>query len=99
MKFVGRSLWIALALWLPVVLFAQGTTGTISGTVRDQTGAVLPAANVQVTQQETRGARTLPTDSSGHYRVSSLDVGTYAVQASLSGFRTTVKSGVVVTVG
>ena len=89
----------AFALVLPLPLLAQGTTGTISGTVRDQTGAVLPNASIQVSNQETGRARTVTTDAGGRYRVASLELGTYTVQASLAGFRTSVKSGIVLTVG
>ncbi|OFV97274.1 MAG: hypothetical protein A3H28_01245 [Acidobacteria bacterium RIFCSPLOWO2_02_FULL_61_28] len=77
----------------------QGTTGAILGVVRDQTGAVLPGTSMQVTHQETGRARTVVTDSGGRYRVPALELGTYTVQATLAGFRSVVRSGVVLTVG
>jgi hypothetical protein len=81
------------------MVFSQGPAATISGTVKDQSGAVLPGASVQVTSQETGRSRAVVTDSGGKYRVPALELGTYKVQASLAGFRTTVKSDVLLTVG
>src|SRR6266478_3331179 len=81
------------------LLYSQGPAATISGTVKDQSGAVLPGASVQVSSQETGRSRTVVTDSGGKYRVPALELGTYKVQASLAGFRTTVKSEVMLTLG
>lgn len=99
MKTAWQGWFVGFIFLLPLPLLAQGTTGTISGTVRDQTGAVLPGASIQVTSQETGRVRTVATDSAGRYRVPSLELGTYSVQASLAGFRTAVKPGIVLTVG
>src|SRR5437660_668247 len=57
-------------------LFAQNT-GTILGTVKDQSGAVLPAAKVTVTNVDTGTSRTSVTGSGGEYRVPALMVGEY----------------------
>lgn len=86
-------------LWTASFASAQGPAATISGTVRDQTGAVLPGAAIQVTSQETGRVRNLVTDPAGRYRVPALESGAYTVQASLAGFRTAVKPGIVLTVG
>src|SRR5579885_2305043 len=99
MKSRWNCLGVIFLLFSTVSLFAQGTTGTISGTVKDQTGAVLPGASIQVKNQETGLARTVTTDSAGRYRVPSLELGTYSGEVSMTGFRTTVKSGIVLTVG
>ncbi len=63
MKSRWNCLGVIFLLFSTVSLFAQGTTGTISGTVKDQTGAVLPGASIQVKNQE---PRTLPGDTASH---------------------------------
>ena len=96
-----RTLLCGLGLILSAVgmALAQGPSATISGTVRDQTGAVLPGASIQATSQETGRARTSVTDAAGHYRLPALELGTYTVQAQLTGFQTSAKSGVLLTIG
>ncbi|MBI4442477.1 MAG: TonB-dependent receptor [Acidobacteria bacterium] len=78
---------------------AQVTTGTISGTVKDSTDAVLPGAKVVVLNEETGASRTAVTDATGHYLAPSINPGKYKVTASLEGFQTEVRSGIVLTIG
>ncbi|MBI4482472.1 MAG: TonB-dependent receptor [Acidobacteria bacterium] len=78
---------------------AQVTTATISGTVRDETGAVLPGVSVTVKNLDTGLARTLTTDEQGRYRAPQLTVGHYQVQAELPGFQVGTRSGITLTVG
>jgi hypothetical protein len=99
-----RLQWRAIVVWslvsvIAVTGYAQGTTGIISGVVRDATGAVLPGVNIQVINRETGVARTVITDDVGRYRVPGLEAGTYAVEGSLAGFRTIIKEGITLTVG
>jgi hypothetical protein len=76
--------------------YSQGTNlGSIVGTVTDPNGAVIPNANVQVTDQETGISRDLTTDSAGNYEVAALKPGNYGVKVSASGFKTTIKEVVV----
>src|SRR5712691_1481123 len=72
---------------------AQSSTGRISGTVVDSSGAVLPGATVTVTQDQTGLTRTATTDKAGAYLFVSLPVGTYSVSAEMQGFRKQLKSG------
>ena len=93
-----------LCTWVWVCLvggmgLAQVTTGTISGTVKDSTGAVLPGTKVVVLNQETGIARTVQADAAGHYSAPSLGLGNYQVTAGLEGFQTEVHKGIVLTVG
>src|ERR1700757_3692104 len=90
---------ISLLFLITLTAYSQGTTATISGVVRDQTGAVLPGVSIQVTNKDTGVARTTLTDEAGRYRLPALDSGTYTVQGSLQGFRTAIKEGVVLTLG
>jgi hypothetical protein len=73
-------------------------TAQISGTVKDQTGAVLPGAEVTMTQTDTGLKRTAVTDETGSYVLSSLPVGPYRLEASLPGFKTYAQTGIVLEV-
>ena len=66
-------------------LFAQATA-QISGTARDQSGAVLPGVEVTVTQTETGIIRNTVTNETGSYVLPNLALGPYRVEASLPGF-------------
>jgi outer membrane receptor protein involved in Fe transport len=78
---------------------AQISTGTISGTVKDDTGAVVPGANVVVLDVDTGISRSLQTDSNGFYSAPSLALGNYRVTASKEGMQTEVREGITLTVG
>lgn len=78
---------------------AQETTATISGSVKDESGALLPGVSVMVKSQETGRERSVVTDDAGRYSAPNLAIGSYEVQASLSGFQTAVRSGIKLTVG
>src|SRR2546426_6077082 len=78
-------------------LFAQATA-QISGTVKDQSGAVLPGAEVTATQTDTGIARSTVTNETGSYVLANLPIGPYKLEASLPGFRMFVQSGILLTV-
>src|SRR5215471_9716759 len=73
-------------------------TAQISGTVHDQSGAVLPGVEVTATQTETGIARSTVTNETGSYVLSNLPLGPYKLEAGLPGFRTFVQSGLVLQV-
>src|ERR1044071_4117405 len=75
------------------------TTGTISGTIKDTSGAVLPSASVVIVNQDTGISRTVQSDSGGHYAAPALGLGNYKVTASSQGFQTEAREGIVLTVG
>ena len=75
---------------------AQGTTGSIWGTVRDQQGAVVPGATVRAVNEETGMMRTAVADLAGRYAMPSLSPGNYRVSASRD-FRPW-RTGIVLTV-
>ena len=79
----------AAVLLIPSLSTAQiGQTGTLTGTVADQSGAVLPGVTVTATGESViGGARTTVTDENGIYRFPALPPGTYTVSAELSGFK------------
>ncbi|MSO19754.1 MAG: TonB-dependent receptor [Acidobacteria bacterium] len=78
---------------------AQVTTGTVSGTATDSSGAVLPGVKIEVMSETTGLTRTVVTNATGHYSAPQLTVGEYRVSATLEGFKTEVRSGVVLTIG
>src|SRR5262245_16543444 len=70
----------------PTALLAQIDTGSISGVVTDQSGAVLPGVTVTITSLTTAQARTAVTNAQGRYQVSALSPSRYSVKAELQGF-------------
>src|SRR6185295_4171905 len=61
-------------------------TASISGVVRDQNGAAIPGALIDVTLSKNSARRNAITDSQGRYRLIQLEPGTYTVQVNSSGF-------------
>src|SRR5712692_3510214 len=76
------------------VVFAQGFTGAITGTVKDVSGAALVGAAVTVKHIETGLTRAVEADASGNYSVSSLPVGEYELTAEKMGFQREVLRGI-----
>lgn len=70
------------------------STSQITGTVKDQTGAVLPGAEVTATQTDTGAKRSVITDETGAYALTSLPIGPYRMEVMLPGFRTYVQTGI-----
>lgn len=66
---------------------AQAVSGTILGTVKDSSGAVVPGATVTVLNMRTGFSRTVVTDTHGEYNAPSVPTGTYSVTAEISGFK------------
>src|SRR6266487_1093098 len=74
------------------------STAQVSGTVRDQSGAVLPGVEVTATQTATGLVRTVVTNETGSYVLPSLPVGPYRLEAGLPGFRSFAQTGIVLQV-
>ena len=81
------------------LVLAQVTTATITGTIRDETGAVVPGVSVDIRNVDTGTSRAATSDAAGRYRAPQLSLGTYEVQTELQGFRTEIRSGITLTVG
>src|SRR5713101_8021516 len=88
-----------LLLALPLTAHAQATTGTISGTVTDESKAVLPGVTVVVRNTETGAARPLVTDERGTFRALNLTPGIYSVTADLQGFTTARRENLTLEIG
>src|SRR5881227_3922805 len=88
----GRSVSLApvlVYLFFAINGFAQvGINATLSGTVSDVSGALIPGVEVTATNSGTGVAATALTNESGTYRFPSLQPGPYEVKASLAGFQT-----------
>ena len=96
---VRHSLTLLLTLGLSSPAFAQRTTGTLVGTVKDNTGAILPGVTVALTGEKVVGTQTTTTNEQGFYRFASLPPGGYELGFSLSGFSTLRRQGVKLSVG
>src|SRR5262250_1093075 len=88
---------------VPLLMLSASTawgqaTAQISGSVRDQSGAVLPGVEVTATQTDTGIARSTVTNETGTYVLANLPLGPYKLEAALSGFRTFVQTGIVLEV-
>ncbi len=95
-----RQLFLLLSgLVLCTQLHAQVTTGTISGVVKDSSGAVIPGVAVNIKNMDTGIARMVSSDSGGRYHAPNLGIGNYEIQAQVSGFRTEIRTGIDLTVG
>src|SRR5882672_1397065 len=88
-------LWLFVCcLCVSLPLTAQKTTGTISGLVTDQAGAVVSGADVTATNTETGAARTAKSGASGDYAITDLPAGTYDLSVKQANFREYVSKGV-----
>jgi outer membrane receptor protein involved in Fe transport len=90
---------IAMTVLLAATVFAQTINGTISGTVTDTQGAIVPGATITVTNASNGLSRTSVTDNEGSFRISGLAVGTYNVKVEKTGFASKINNDVEVNVG
>ena len=84
---------------VPESAMAQtGATAQIGGTVRDESGGVLPGVTVTATQTDTGVSRETQTDADGAYLLTNMPIGPYRLEAGLAGFRSFVQTGIVLQV-
>jgi hypothetical protein len=81
-----------------VAAFAQGDRGTITGTVTDPTGAVVPNAAIQVTSTDTAAVYQVATTNTGNYTLANLPAGTYVLSVESAGFKKFERPGLLVQV-
>ncbi len=84
----------AFFLLTTVGLRGQAITGTLVGTIRDATGAVIAAAHITATNTQTNVAQSTVSGSAGDYTIPTLPPGRYKVSAQITGFSTAVTSDV-----
>ena len=95
-----RSGWSILTFLVSTVLMTTGAhaqvsaqvgPGTVTGVVRDSSGAPVPGATLRIVSEGTGVAVDTLSDERGSYRVTSLPPGRYRVEAALDGFETSVR--------
>jgi hypothetical protein len=88
-----RTLLLPGLFGLALSLSAQVDTGTIRGTVRDNTGAVVPGATVSIRDEGTSLSQTAKTNENGTYVFTPLKIGTYTVEVEQAGFKRERRNG------
>ncbi len=87
-------------LFLPATVWSQADTGSIVGTVRDTSGAVLPGVTVEAASPALiEKTRTVVSDETGRYRIGELRPGTYTVTFTFPGFSTLKREAIELTTG
>src|SRR5437899_298567 len=98
-----KSLVCGLACFLFATLMSHGqgvgTSGEITGTVTDASGAVMTNVTINVGDTQTGLKRTAVTNGKGQFRAAGLPPATYDVSAELQGFATAIRKGVTVAIG
>src|SRR3989441_8144582 len=95
---VGTAIVGLIALGSCLV-FAQGSTGAISGVVRDATGAVIPGVTITARHLDSGLTRNAVSSETGGYNLQLLPVGAYEITTELPGFKQAVRRGINLVVG
>src|ERR1700720_1519275 len=90
-----KPVLVLLLLCLSLRVLGQAPVGNITGTVYDESGAVIPAVVVTITNKETGLTRNATTGGEGVFSISSLPAGIYEVKAEVPGFRTVVREATI----
>jgi hypothetical protein len=88
---------LSVALFLCAPLIAQAPTGTVAGTVTDETGALIPNVAVTVQNRDTGASRAVRTGQDGTFSAPALLAGSYDVRAEAMGFKSIVRPAEVTT--
>lgn len=89
------TLWVLLAVIAAHPASAQTFSASISGTVTDATGAVVPGARIEAENMDTRDTRIQKTDGRGSYSITGLLPGPWEIRASAPGFETFLQTGLI----
>jgi outer membrane receptor protein involved in Fe transport len=92
-------LFVAISILGTSHASAQVVGATLSGTVKDPSGGIIPGAQVAITNVGTGVTRTVTSDNAGFYNATNLLPATYEVRVTATGFNTTVAKGVTLSVG
>src|SRR2546429_4434223 len=95
---LGSAIALLIALGI-CAIFAQTSTATISGVVRDTSGALVPGVTINVKHIDSGLTRTVITTETGNYAVPSLPVGPYEISTTMPGFKQEVRRGINLAVG
>ena len=95
----GRNFFgVFLVLLLGCATASAQATAELSGTIADQTGALIPGADVTATQTDTGLTRIVVSNETGSYVLPNLPIGPYTLEVTLPGFRTYRQDGIVLQV-
>ena len=90
----GVMLCTALLAFAPKLIWSQMSSGTIAGTVTDESGAVVPAATITIVNEGTNATITVTSNSDGTFVSAAMPIGVYAITVTQQGFRTYTEKGV-----
>ena len=96
-RFLNSRAYILLVLslaMLPTLGISQTPPASLTGTITDPSGAVVPGVSVTIVGQGTGWKRSVVTDAAGEYRVAGLPKGTYSLHVEKSGFQSQIRDGV-----
>src|SRR5579862_3169151 len=85
---------VALAALFAASAASQTQLATVSGTITDPSGAVVPGVSVTIVSQGTGLKRSALTDAAGEYRFAGLPIGNYSLRIEKPGFQSQVREGV-----
>jgi len=94
-KISGSMLCLLIVMLLPSLSLGQQLTGTLSGTVADSAGAVVPNAKVTMKNEASGDIRTTVSNASGYFSVTAIQPGSYSVTIEAAGFKKWERTGVV----
>ncbi|MDP9159924.1 MAG: TonB-dependent receptor [Acidobacteriota bacterium] len=97
-RYIDKAGWVVFLLILSSMAVAQIDTGSIVGTVKDQSGAAISGAIVTLTNLATGVSRDVNTNESGEYQFSAIIPATYSVQASATNFQAAVEKNIEINV-
>src|SRR5262245_44134661 len=94
-----QVLWVVLtAIFLTLPLPARAQEATVTGTITDSTGGVLPGVTVTATNEDSGNTFVAVTDGAGTFRLP-VRIGVYRITAELAGFSTAARTGLQIQVG
>src|SRR4029077_15381967 len=94
--FVGLALVVSVITAHPAILRAQTTSASVSGTVQDSQGGVLPGVPVTLTSRTQGNVLTAVTDEGGRFVFPIVRPDTYSLKVTLQGFKTLERTNLVV---
>jgi len=97
-RFALRAVLVSLLILISTALYGQVDTGAIYGTVKDQSGAVVPGVKVTAASQETGLSVTTTSAADGNFAFTPIKIGTYTLTAEFTGFQKLVQKDVTVQV-
>src|SRR2546425_12464916 len=93
-----KTLSVICIFVFSITALAQTDRGTITGTVSDATGAVIPGATIEAKNVATGAVYQAGSSETGNYTLAQLPAGTYEVSAALPGFKRFLRTGIAIQV-